>query len=225
MSADDQIAGVGGEVLGYNMFSYCFNNPVNMFDATGNWPKWLETTVKVVSVVVAVVAVVATVAAVSAFTAGTGSAAAVYGATILLGAALSGINGGVANEANGNSYTNGYVGGTTGGAIQAICSKTPAGIIIGGGVGVTVGTTVTNVMNNWDPDSTDSTAQEIATNAITSGGKALVTSSITAYMGYASDLAISNGANKLMPTYTFSFGESVKAFWGWIDDALVYGSS
>ena len=204
------------------MFSYCFNNPVNMSDPTGNWPKWLENTVKVMSVVVAVTAVVATVAAVSAFTAGTGSAAAVYGATILLGAALSGINGGVANEAKGNSYTNGYVGGATGGAIQATCSKTPAGTIIGGGVGVTVGTAVTDVMNNWDPDSTDSTAQEIATNAITSGGKALVTSSLTAYMGYASDLTAINGANGLMPTYTRGFGEAVKAFFGWLDDALVY---
>lgn len=98
----------------------------------------------------------------------------------------------------------------------------PAGIIAGGGVGVTVGTVVTDVMNNLDPDSTNSTAQEIASNAITSGGKALVTSSLTAYMGYASDLAVGNGAYGLMSTYTFGFGESVEAFWGWLDDALVY---
>jgi len=25
------------------MFAYCMNNPVNMFDSTGNWPKWIET--------------------------------------------------------------------------------------------------------------------------------------------------------------------------------------
>ena len=193
-----------------------------MSDPTGNWPKWLEKTVKVVSVVVAVTAVVATVAAVSAFTAGTGSVAAVYGATIFLGAALSGINGGIANEAKGNSYINGYLGGATGGAIQAICSKTPVGTIVGGGVGVTVGTAVTDVMNNLDPDSANSTAKEIASNAISSGGKALVTSSLTTYMGYTSDLAATNGANGLMPTYTRGFGEAVKAFWGWLDDELVY---
>ena len=213
---------MGGELLGYNMFAYCFNNPVNMSDSTGNWPKWLENTVKVVSAVVAVTAVVVTVAAVSAFTAGTGGAVAVYGATIFLGAALSGINGGVANEAKGNSYANGYLGGVTGGAIQAACSKTPAGTIVGGGVGVTVGTAVTDLMNNLDPDSANSTAKEIASNAIASGGKALATSSLTAYMGYASDLATSNGANGLMPTYTRGFGEAVKVFFGWLDDALVY---
>ena len=93
---------------------------------------------------------------------------------------------------------------------------------MGGGAGVTVGTAVTDVMNNLDPDSANSTAKEIASNAITSGGKALVTSSLTAYLGYASDLAAINGANGLMPTYTRGFGEAVKAFFGWLDDALVY---
>ena len=27
---------------GCNMFAYCFNNPVNMFDSSGHWPKWGE---------------------------------------------------------------------------------------------------------------------------------------------------------------------------------------
>ena len=156
------------------------------------------------------------------FAAGTGSAAAVYGATIFLGAALSGINGGIANESKGNSYTNGYLGGATGGAIQAAFSKTPGGTMVGGGIGVTTGTAITDWMNNLDPDSTNSTAKEIAVNAISSGGKALVTSSLTAYVGYASDFAIKNGANGLISGYTYGFGESVKAFFGWVDDAIVY---
>ncbi|MBE6865610.1 MAG: RHS repeat-associated core domain-containing protein [Ruminococcaceae bacterium] len=42
VSADNAISGVGGDVRGYNLFSYCFNNPVNLDDSTGNWPKWLE---------------------------------------------------------------------------------------------------------------------------------------------------------------------------------------
>ena len=42
LNADNQIAGVGGEVLGYNMFAYCMNNPVNMSDPTGNWPQWIK---------------------------------------------------------------------------------------------------------------------------------------------------------------------------------------
>jgi hypothetical protein len=41
-------------------------------------------------------------------------------------------------------------------------------------------------------------------------------------MGYASDLAAGSYAHGLMPTYTFGFGEGVKAFFGWLDDALVY---
>ena len=48
INADNQIAGVGGEVLGYNMFAYCMNNPVNMSDPSGNWPlsRFLATVVE-----------------------------------------------------------------------------------------------------------------------------------------------------------------------------------
>ena len=42
INADNQIAGIGGEVLGYNLFAYCTNNPINMSDPSGNWPKWLK---------------------------------------------------------------------------------------------------------------------------------------------------------------------------------------
>lgn len=43
INADNRISGVGGDILGYNMFVYCMNNPVNLSDSTGNWPKWIET--------------------------------------------------------------------------------------------------------------------------------------------------------------------------------------
>ncbi len=46
INADDAIAGVGGDLKGYNLFAYCFNNPVNMDDQAGNWPKWIKNTVK-----------------------------------------------------------------------------------------------------------------------------------------------------------------------------------
>ena len=32
------MSGVGGNLLGNNLFAYCFNNPVNYSDSQGNWP-------------------------------------------------------------------------------------------------------------------------------------------------------------------------------------------
>ena len=58
----DAAIGQIGNVQGTNMFAYCFNNPVNMSDPTGNWPK-LSTIFTVVAVAaVAVAAVAVTVA-------------------------------------------------------------------------------------------------------------------------------------------------------------------
>ena len=42
INADNVIPNIGCEVLGYNMFAYCFNNPVNMVDYNGSWPDWIE---------------------------------------------------------------------------------------------------------------------------------------------------------------------------------------
>ena len=42
VNADEEMEGIGGEVLGYNLYAYCFNNPINMSDPTGNWPKWIS---------------------------------------------------------------------------------------------------------------------------------------------------------------------------------------
>ena len=42
LNADNVIAGVGGSVQGYNLFAYCFNNPVNMSDSSGHWPQWIK---------------------------------------------------------------------------------------------------------------------------------------------------------------------------------------
>ena len=59
-------------------------------------------------------------------------------------------------------------------------------------------------------------------NATTSGLKALVTSSVTAYAGNAADLARVDGAGGLRPSFTFGFAEGFKAFFGWADDAVIY---
>ena len=52
INADNVIPDVGSEILGYNMFAYCFNNPVSMDDQSGHWPKWLKNAAKAVASVV-----------------------------------------------------------------------------------------------------------------------------------------------------------------------------
>ena len=42
INIDSVLAGTYGSIQGYNMFSYCFNNPINMVDSSGNWPEWIE---------------------------------------------------------------------------------------------------------------------------------------------------------------------------------------
>ena len=59
VNVDNIISGVGGNILGNNVFAYCMNNPVNMSDPSGNWPK-LSTIFTVVAVVAVAVAAVAT---------------------------------------------------------------------------------------------------------------------------------------------------------------------
>ena len=59
-------------ILGYNMFAYCLNNPINMSDSTGNLPKWLSGALNVVGGV----AQMAAGAALGAFTSWTGVGAA-----------------------------------------------------------------------------------------------------------------------------------------------------
>ncbi len=62
INADGEISGVGGDIRGYNLFSYCFNNPVNMSDSTGSWPKLSKIFAVVAIAAVAVAAVAITVA-------------------------------------------------------------------------------------------------------------------------------------------------------------------
>ena len=49
ISADGVVSEVGGNVLGNNLFAYCQNNPVNLSDETGNWPKWIASVSKTIS--------------------------------------------------------------------------------------------------------------------------------------------------------------------------------
>lgn len=42
INVDNQISGTGENIQGYNLFAYCFNNPVNSSDSSGAWPKILK---------------------------------------------------------------------------------------------------------------------------------------------------------------------------------------
>ena len=88
---DYKCLGAEGELLSYNLFAYCLNNPVNRTDVNGNWslPNWAKKTIAAV----AVVAVVAAVAAVTVATAGAGTAAAIIAIGAAKGAAVGMVSG------------------------------------------------------------------------------------------------------------------------------------
>lgn len=126
ISADGEISGVGGDILGYNMYTYCFNNPVNLDDSTGNWPKWA----KKLAAAVAVVAVVATVAAVTVATAGLGTTAACIAIGAAKGAAIGFATGAVTGAITG-AVTHRVKNGSWTGAGQAALEDGASGALSG----------------------------------------------------------------------------------------------
>ena len=86
INADGYIAGVSDSVQGYNLFAYCFNNPVNMSDATGQWPSWGTIFKAAAIVVVAAAVVAAVVVTVSTFGAGSVAGVAVISSAISIAA-------------------------------------------------------------------------------------------------------------------------------------------
>ena len=97
----DDVANLGAEesLTGFNLFTYCANNPVNRFDYNGNWsmPNWAKNVVAAV----AVVAVVAAVAVATVATAGAGTAAAFIAVGAAKGAAAGMVSGAVIGAATG----------------------------------------------------------------------------------------------------------------------------
>ncbi|NLN81543.1 MAG: RHS repeat-associated core domain-containing protein [Clostridiales bacterium] len=49
ISPDGEVSDIDGPILSNNLYNYCMNNPVNMDDPTGQWPKWLSGALNVVS--------------------------------------------------------------------------------------------------------------------------------------------------------------------------------
>ena len=130
LNADSVVSGTGESVHGYNLFAYCFNNPVNMSDTSGNWPKWAT---KLVAAV-AVVAAVATVAAVTVATAGTGTAIAAVAVGAAKGAAIGFAVGATSGAAIGYATT-GTLEGTLDGMADGALNGSISGAITGGANG------------------------------------------------------------------------------------------
>ena len=84
INADSLIAGIGGSTHGYNIFAYCFNNPVNMMDYAGEWPTLRDVFNVAAAVTVVAVAVVAVVSS-----GGAAAAPIIAAASTLAGTAVS----------------------------------------------------------------------------------------------------------------------------------------
>ena len=91
INADNAISGTGESIQGYNLFAYCFNNPINADDANGNWPNWIKTAAKVAASIVAVVAVTAVVAATAGVAAFALGATAAVVTSVVTGAVVGGV--------------------------------------------------------------------------------------------------------------------------------------
>ncbi|MBQ6884349.1 MAG: RHS repeat-associated core domain-containing protein [Clostridia bacterium] len=91
INADGEMSDVGGDILGYNLFAYCMNNPVNMSDPTGNWPSWSNLLKGSAWLAVGITAVCV---GVSVLTCGVAAPAMVAVAAVTVGAgALTAVNG------------------------------------------------------------------------------------------------------------------------------------
>mgnify|MGYP004468819933 CR=1 FL=1 len=128
VNADAIIADVGGDIRGYNLFAYSFNNPVNMGDQTGNWPEWVKSAVKWVAKNI-VKPVVDTVQKTLSNIDATYSVGVSLSGTP--GGLLFGLQAGVAIDTKGNvaiqgTINSGFTGGSPGGAIMIYQSITNA---------------------------------------------------------------------------------------------------
>ena len=63
INVDGQLSGVGGDMQGYNLFAYCQNDPVNLSDNTGHWPRWATIAVGALVATAAIAATIATMGA------------------------------------------------------------------------------------------------------------------------------------------------------------------
>ena len=166
--SEDNVKGFIDNPFTLNHYGYCWGNPVGVVDRDGNWPEWVENTVKVVTVVAAGVAIVGAVAAVAV----AAPAAVVVGTGLAASATCAGVISGFVNEGNGGSYTNGFIGGAVAGTVQYIGARLGGGVgnELGGAIGNALGANITNRLDNLDKTvSAKYTEEQITNNTLVSG--------------------------------------------------------
>ena len=134
VNADNQIAGIGSNPGGYNVFAYCANNPTNMSDPEGNWPKWATK----LATAIAIVAAVAVVAAITVATAGAGTAIAAVAVGAAKGSAI-GLAVGAATGAAGGAIKHRITTGSWKGSGGAILNGMANGALSGAVSGAITG--------------------------------------------------------------------------------------
>ena len=136
VNADGEMASVSDSVHGFNLFAYCFDNPINNSDSEGNWPSWAT------KIAVGVGAIVIGAAVVAATTVTGGAGAAFVGAVVagLKAAAVSGAIGaavGAGTSAVRHRVSTGSWSGAgkaaTDGAVDGFASGFMSGGIMAGG--------------------------------------------------------------------------------------------
>ena len=130
------LEGGSTQLLGNNLYAYCFNNPVALSDDTGTWPSWAT------KVAIGVGAIIIGAAVVAATAATGGAAAAFVGAAVagLKAAAISGAIGaavGAGTSAAHHRVSTGSWSGAgeaaVGGAVDGFASGFMSGGIMAGG--------------------------------------------------------------------------------------------
>ena len=125
ISADDAAyLGADGEVLSYNLFAYCLNNPINRTDCGGYWSNWATAGVIIGSVLC--------IAAITILTCGVGTAT--LAGAVAVGAAQGALIGAAAGTAVGAGIGYGITG-TVDGALEGAAIGFGAGAVVGAAVG------------------------------------------------------------------------------------------
>ena len=109
----------------YNLYSYCFNNPVNLCDNNGEWPDWATKAAIAVGAVLCV-------AAVTVLTCGVGTAT-------LAGAVAVGAAKGALIGATVGTVAGGGIGYATTGTLEGTLKGAAVGFGVGAAVGAAVG--------------------------------------------------------------------------------------